>query len=281
MADIHPLTGALNKAKRAEFHIDQIKREVSVFLDSDPYRIDAKIDAASGKKTYYIANEPPFLHGLSVMIGDVIHNLRSALDHLAWQFFLLSSRGMNAKRVYFPIFDGPDHYTAEFQRKVIGFRQQDIDFLAATKPYKGGNDPIWIIKQINDVDKHRSLIAAGAHLRAYDAGRHIISEALQQFRPTAPAGVIRGLEKQLADPKPKWLLRVAKPIEILAMGTVIFTEKSTRQAPTEAEIDRQLFRFDVALNEPQITEPQPLVPLLADLANVVNRVLNSARPLLE
>jgi hypothetical protein len=83
-------------------------------------------------------------------------NLRSGLDHLAYALFMVGPRGTSgspAKHVYFPISDDSTKYVAESRGKVKGMRRDAIDAINAVKPYKGGNDTLWVLHKLNNVDK--------------------------------------------------------------------------------------------------------------------------------
>lgn len=88
------------KLVRADEHLQALNNEVVNFLAIRPYEVvtqqDGSRDNISAKFVYRHA--PP--DKLLMLIGDVLHNLRSALDHLAW-----SLAGAKADRsTEFPIF---------------------------------------------------------------------------------------------------------------------------------------------------------------------------------
>jgi hypothetical protein len=87
--------------------------------------------------------------------GDVIHSLRSALDHLAYQLAIVGSGKTPTRKVEFPIAKDRDTYEAEKARKVEGIRPDAVEAIDALKPYKGGNDALWRIHELDNIDKHR------------------------------------------------------------------------------------------------------------------------------
>src|SRR5271168_2992434 len=89
--------------------------------------------------------------------GDIIHNLRSALDHLACQLVWVGSGEEPSRRVYFPIAKDATTYEGEKARKVEGMCPKAIKAIDALKPYKGGNDALWRIHELDNIDKHRTL----------------------------------------------------------------------------------------------------------------------------
>jgi hypothetical protein len=89
--------------------------------------------------------------------GDVVHNLRSALDHLANQLVWVGSGEKPGFRVEFPIAKDAITYEKEKARKVDGMCPEVIKVIDALKPYKGGNDMFWRIHELDNIDKHRTL----------------------------------------------------------------------------------------------------------------------------
>src|SRR5687768_16381875 len=78
------LTGCILKLNRANAHLYEIMREVSAFLSTNPYRaMPDPLEPVRGEHTWCLEEDvpdPPEV--LGVLIGDCVHNLVSALDHL-------------------------------------------------------------------------------------------------------------------------------------------------------------------------------------------------------
>lgn len=53
-----------------------------------------------------------------------------------------------------------------------GARQETFEAIDALKPYKGGNDPLWMLYRLNNIEKHRLLITVGSMLHSLDLGAH-------------------------------------------------------------------------------------------------------------
>jgi hypothetical protein len=104
----------LQKVTRAKQHADDLLVKVKAFLNTRPYAVDTKRDSATRRLIYYVASVRDTPTELALISGDVLHNLRSALDHLAYQLFLVGTGGASPGfRVYFPIGDD----LAEYQKK--------------------------------------------------------------------------------------------------------------------------------------------------------------------
>jgi len=99
---------------------------------------------------------------VSVIFGDVVHNLRSALDDLAWQLSLACGGEPN-RSTAFPVFDEiPADLGAEIARRVPSASAEIVDTIRGLEPYRGGKGTkVWQIHQLNIIDKHRLLVKVG------------------------------------------------------------------------------------------------------------------------
>lgn len=91
---IELLDGVRQKLIRAREHLETFQSDVTSYAASDPYRIVRKfedhIPEKSGRPglTWRAKVDAPPSLLLAVIAGDCLHNLRSALDHLAWALVL-------------------------------------------------------------------------------------------------------------------------------------------------------------------------------------------------
>ena len=78
----HPLYGCLLKMRRAGEHFDALQKYIKEFLDSEPYKTIHEPEWNQYIVRVRVHKRPP--HEWSPIIGDIVHNTRSTLDHLAW-----------------------------------------------------------------------------------------------------------------------------------------------------------------------------------------------------
>jgi hypothetical protein len=76
------LTSMEAKLKRAEEHMHAIENEIRAWADSNPYRTVRETNAQFTRHGVIlrVVNEPS-IERWSLMLGDCVHNMRSALDH--------------------------------------------------------------------------------------------------------------------------------------------------------------------------------------------------------
>jgi hypothetical protein len=99
----HKLYSCYLKLERAQQHASVLQDAMDQFLATEPYAIiyehDPKLDEYILRAK--VREEPP--PEWSPVIGDIVHNWRSALDHLAYQLIIRNGQ-KSCHRTQFPIF---------------------------------------------------------------------------------------------------------------------------------------------------------------------------------
>jgi len=170
------MVGCQLKMTRANKHFYELQEVRQAFLRGKPYEVVNEPDLQPHHYTsrLKIVREPPL--ELSTIIGDIVNNTRSALDHLAW---LLVRRAGNDPtepgfRPQFPIFikDPFDRtlysktktwrYALDrWNRDTNGMALSDVAIIKRMQPYKRsetpGDDPLARLVDLSNWDKHREL----------------------------------------------------------------------------------------------------------------------------
>src|SRR5207253_1434562 len=143
------------KIQRATEHLRNLETEVRAFLTTNPYVVGTKREPQTRKLIYYVESVSATPITIPAIASDMLQNLRSALDHLAYQL-ILAGGAIPSRQTCFPIFDTETGYRTMDSRKVMGMQQHAIQAIDALKPYQGGNDVLWLLHRLNNVDKHRT-----------------------------------------------------------------------------------------------------------------------------
>jgi hypothetical protein len=88
------LQSARLKIDRAREHIQAVEDAVDVWLGTDAYMITREVDPETGYTLRRARIKEPPPSRISILIGDAIQNLRSALDHTVYS--LAESRSDSA-----------------------------------------------------------------------------------------------------------------------------------------------------------------------------------------
>lgn len=156
------LDGARLKIKRAKIHLDAIKSEVLRVTNPDAYSVIVNTNSEERKHTWTIAGLQPLDEMFPLWIGDCLHNIRSAFDHIAFE--LIKLRGLTpGKRTMFPLLaDAPSQPV--FIMPAPGPHADAMDIVDDIQPYKTGGkgEPLAILQDLDIIDKHREVLATVA-----------------------------------------------------------------------------------------------------------------------
>jgi len=247
------------KSKRAKKHIEELKVELRAFLDSKPYTVGTKRDLQTRKLIYYVAsvqNTPP---AIPMIIGDILQCLRSTLDHLAYQLLLVSGPGFDEHKVRFPVGRDFNSYKSERGRVVPSLRKDAQDAIDAVEPYAGGKGALlWTLHDLNNVDKHRTILTAGSYFRSVDLGRHML-QRMRKLLAAIPDD--RDLPFFVTPADKGFPLKAG--YELLILG------------PEDEPDEKQQFRFEVAFAESEIVEGKPIGETLQEMTNLVDGIVTT------
>lgn len=169
------LDGVQSKIDRAKFHSEEFAREWSLRQNADIYEFAGEIHRQGFDHVYRSVDPPAPSPDWPLMIGDCVHNLRSAVDHLAWQLVRLNGGGPTTA-TQFPI------RTSIFRRSPCtglieptpllvsgGVSQDAMDIIDSVQPYKRRDEarthPLWLIHELDAIDKHRHLVLSVVAVR--------------------------------------------------------------------------------------------------------------------
>jgi hypothetical protein len=161
------------KLARAQEHLRAINVAIDKFREVDAYTITFEPNSDRRQvaiKLVILRNLPP---EWAIIIGDCIHNLRGALDHLA--FALPRATGTDPRWEdwsQFPICDAPRGFGNVIGRCLCGVDALAIEGVERSQPYFGRDGPeghgLWYLRNLSNLDKHRlspvvwSLPASGS-----------------------------------------------------------------------------------------------------------------------
>src|SRR5687768_16440862 len=97
--------GALLKVKRAKEHICDLHIAFDGFVETHKYTLSVSQDPDSGTSAIDIDFSDPKPEHFALILGDAIHNLRTALDHAMWEL-MGHDRGQQHETLYFPTSKG-------------------------------------------------------------------------------------------------------------------------------------------------------------------------------
>jgi hypothetical protein len=257
------------KLQRANQHSDELDRQMRAFLATQPYTVAVRRDQNTRRPIYYVDSVQPVPDAIPLTAGDAIQNLMSALDHLAYQLVCkdTADNPPQPSRIYFPIANDRATYDGRKQGKMEGATAATIAEIDALQPYGGGDDTLWSLHRLNNIEKHRLLLTVGAQAAGIHLGQLLFPHIAGDFDPEIATRMTEGLNH--------FLMPADKGFP-LQPGFELY-----RDAPDQKINPKLQFRFMVVLNEPGIAEGKPVLETVRDLTTRVEDVVQALSPLLK
>ena len=192
--------GPITKMERGNVHFAELQRAIIAYHKSQPHRVVFEADPDGLRKHARLKVDAQIPETVAAILGDAVHNMRSALDLLAC---VLAARnghtsGTAMRETYFPITASKElfergTYSAKTASwispatdKMKRLSSKHRDFITALSPYKGGGDDFYHLHQMDVLDKHQLLTPIAARLALQDGplGLNPLEERLFIWGPT-------------------------------------------------------------------------------------------------
>lgn len=260
------LRGVRHKIERAKVHIREVEAQIGAFTRENRRCVRREDDADTGEIVHRVRFTTPIPDELPLVIGDAAHNLRTALDHLAWQ--LVAANGQTPSRdTSYPIFETAAKYATHSLRKVQGMAAAAKGLIERTQPYHAGNEMLGKLSELDNYDKHRLTVVAAIRAGAIGVGIELGGAKVALMIASA-AGA-----------------RADMRISARGSGNApLFLEEGVelgRIRPTNA-IERNTYPEFVpliAFRDPQAIEGEPVLDFFSQASQLLNDVVDQFAPL--
>lgn len=220
----HPLDGCGAKIRRAEESIHDLEQEITAFFQGDPppYKI-VKQHQNNGLEYAFLAlGEPEAPLRFAVLAGEIVHHLRSSLDHLVYAL-VIQNGGTPSKNSQFPICATAKKFEDACNSGLItGISQSAKQLIMAVQPYTSSTPDDTVLHVVNEYDifdKHRLLVVVTTVVKLGDTIRiGVDAQAAAAPDRQGKTPTIVGL----GDPAPRKLSKD---------GVVVFTIRLAEPAP--------------------------------------------------
>lgn len=158
------LVGVHTKLRRSERRIRELADEMDRLCEEIQQNIVKEVCTDLDKQVWVYQGPTPHTPvEWSVVIGEILYNLRSALDHLVWQLVIHNGQ-TPGRHNEFPITEDEQRWQQEKVRALKGVGQKHQAMIGHLQPFTGGmNLPFNVsmlraIHELSNVEKHRHLI---------------------------------------------------------------------------------------------------------------------------
>lgn len=156
--------GPLAKLERAKYHVFDLSRQVEEYLSTSPFELRISQSEDPPQRVVYVQAKHTIPDHFALVIGDAVHNLRTALDHLC--FGMVGDKTQQPARVGFPFAKagGQSLDGAITTRQMHLAPEQVIKEIRDLEPYPGGNQYLNAVKILDERDKHHFILTTGTSL---------------------------------------------------------------------------------------------------------------------
>lgn len=258
---VSPLLDSVReKIGRACLHFDAINAALKLTLSTEPETesITFDVDGEGQHLVSRFRKVDPIDPSLPLMIGDCVHNLRSGLDHLVYQLAVLNHTPVSAaEKTAFPICltkggkSGFDERVRRFEKFISDAALAEIE---KSQPYKAYDVPdesdIWILHQLDIIDKHRLLLVAR-----------------DQFAATQFWFTIENRSGHIVIPDPKW--------KLMEDGAEIIRFRAVGGPPGQAKMNMRIeaIRTVQFINTQLACDGMPVADVLNQLMGIVGAIV--------
>lgn len=243
-----PFAGPKLKFMRAKAHYENLKAVFEAYVATNPYGGFVDIDEKTRQKHYKIRIHKPMPIGVPVILGDVLQNLRAALEHAACCLAIQKNPAVNINDVGFPICRDVNEFKSKARNSIKKLSPEARTFIEDMKPYGGGEERFWLLHRLAIKDRHRLT------LPVWIGGGPVGIKPVMHHPTTGEKIEFQSI-----------FLNPADKYSPLEDGAVVLT------APIEkAGIDDQIqVALEIAIGDGELFAPRPLVPLLDSLGELV------------
>jgi hypothetical protein len=152
------LDGIEAKVVRAKEHMRACWKIYKETLRREPITFKLEPDAQPGFYLGQVESVPALPLTLGVAVGDVLHNFRSAIDHLVWQAALLHTDSPY-EQSKFPITDSPSKFQRAKESFIADLAPEEQAIVEQFQPYSRGgiHSPLRVLRDLSNRDKHRVI----------------------------------------------------------------------------------------------------------------------------
>lgn len=154
------LEGVNAKIQRAQDEIERLAKDIADSCEAQRALFSKELRPDVGDKIWVFRGETPIVPiEYSVRLGEVVYNLRSALDQLVWQLVHANYK-TPGRHNEFPILDDESHFNEAVKSKLKGVSQESSEKIKEMQPFCESDE--WsVLKTLHalcNIDKHRSVI---------------------------------------------------------------------------------------------------------------------------
>lgn len=151
-------SGVRLKIEWAGEKVREVQGRIDTFFGNpDAYTPFCEVEPETGRRLLKARLVDKLPSDLLRITAEHVYHVRSALDLLACA--LATINGETTKNVYFPFAGDANEFVGPgTQGKIKKLAPDDVAIISSLKPYRGGNDVLWALSRLSNIDRHVDLI---------------------------------------------------------------------------------------------------------------------------
>jgi hypothetical protein len=150
---------------RAKRQFEALRNDIVGFVNSDPYKVIFEADENALELRAVLERQMLMPPVWPVIVGEIAHNLHSALDHIVYQLVILETDEPSTNtRLAFPVFHTTAGYNKRGPEKLVGVGAKASALIKSLQPLpkedggtgEGTESPLWQLYQLSVWDKHKA-----------------------------------------------------------------------------------------------------------------------------
>jgi hypothetical protein len=149
---------------RVAQQLEQLQGDIEVFFARDR-RVIQRVAGEHIRQISRIHPDPiPLPLMWSVRVAEIVHNIRSSLDHLVWQLVIRKTGAQPMiDRIEFPVVETLRAFERRAGRHLTGLGAKERAIIKSVQPFETGGaarSPLWQLRQLSNWSKHSDVLLA-------------------------------------------------------------------------------------------------------------------------
>jgi len=151
-------------------HFQRLEAEAQRYFQNNPGEVVMEQDLQTNRPVPSFRSKTPIPPEISLIVGDIVQNLRSSLDYLVRELVLAANNQPTDKEM-FPICDSPKGFKDAVRRGQLAGVPGDAEaIIKSLQPYRDGQagkaNKLAILNELSNINKHRRVLLT--ELRPYN-----------------------------------------------------------------------------------------------------------------
>jgi len=145
------------KLERAKHHLESLKDYLRDFNSRNPNVLRQEYEEKSNTSYFVVRICDDLRDSLALLIGDIIHNARASLDHLACQ--LLIDEGLEpSKQTYYPFVSKTSGLAKRLKDTGLDeISNERKSYFSSHPPSQEDNKLLYALHSLDNIDKHNTI----------------------------------------------------------------------------------------------------------------------------